>query len=197
MTLQPAIPNTRFSVAMVDADAIGPRPATSVIDLPLDPVDGGEIIKFAIKPSMWSPVIDSFGWLLASVVLAIVCITAEVGMTGVSPQTTAQIILGVGAARLGLAAIRWVSCWYVLTNRRVVEIRGVRSPRVTSAMLLDIRNTYLTSAVHERALRLGTITFVSNRDGDRPWHWKHVSEPEEIHLRVRRAIENAIDSLQR
>jgi len=142
-------------------------------------------------------VIESFGWLLASIVLAGVCIASEVGLTGVTPQTTAQIIVCVGLVRLGLAIVRWVSRWYVLTNRRVVEISGIKSPRVTSAMLVDVRNTYLTSAVHERALRLGTITFVSNRGSDRPWQWKHVAEPDEVHAAIRRSIENAIDSTNR
>ena len=185
------------NVAMVDGDAIGARRVDAVVDLPLDPVDDGEIIKFAVKPSMWSPLLESSGWLGACVVLALLCITARVGVTNLSPQTTAQMILGVGALRLGLAIVRWVSCWYVLTNRRVVEIRGIRSPTVTSAMLLDVRNTYLSSAVYEKPLHLGTITFVSNRDSDRPWQWKHLAEPEQIHARVRRAIENAIDSLSR
>jgi len=195
MLAPPITAGSRGGLAAVDSDAVKRAPAAALLDLPLDAVDGGEIIIFAVKPSMLAPVFDSIVWLLAGVAMAVACLLGGWGLSHLSPTLTAQLILALVAARLLIAIIRWVSCWYVLTNRRVVEITGVRSPQVTSAMLVDIRNTYVASVLYERPLKLGTITFVSQRDSDRPWSWTHVREPEDIHRAIRKAIENAIDSM--
>ncbi len=196
MVLAPPITaGSRGGLAAVDSDAVQRAPAAALLDFPLDAVDGGEIIIFAIKPSMWAPVFDSCLWLLAAVGLAVSCLVWGWGLSNFSPQVTAQIILALAAARMLMAIIRWVSSWYVLTNRRVVEITGVRAPQVTSAMLVDIRNTYVAAAIYERPLRLGTITFVSQRDTDAPWSWAHVREPDDVHRAIRKAIENAIDAM--
>lgn len=185
----------RFTTSAVEAGARRAKPVSPVLDLPLDAVDGGEIIIFAIKPSMWSPVIESAAWLAGAIMLAVVCTLTAVEVGGMASPTLAQLIIAAAALRFAVATFRWVSCWYVLTNRRVVEIHGVRTPRVTSAMLIDIRNTGVTSMPHERLLRLGTITFVSKRPPDPPWQWKHLHDAAEAHAAIRRAIENALDAL--
>jgi hypothetical protein len=89
--------------------------------------------------------------------------------------------------------VRWAPRWYVLTNRRVLDIQGVRSPRIWSCLLTEIRNTYLNASPPEKLTGLGTITFVTDHPDEPPCHWRSVAKPEEVHAKIRRAIENAID----
>lgn len=161
--------------------------------LPGGVVDGGEIVILAIKPSMWKPVFESATWLVAACLLAAVLTKLGRPIPGLSLVSTAQLILLIGFARLGLAIFRWVPTWQVLTNRRIIDIHGVRAPEATSWMLIDIRNTYLRPSHAERLLGLGSILFVSKHDGEPPRAWRCIAKAEEVHARVRRAIEQAID----
>jgi hypothetical protein len=111
-----------------------------------------------------------------------------------SLTASAQIVLLVGLARLGWAIVRWVPSWYVLTNRRLIEIHGIRKPQIAATPLLQVRNTYVNASAIERYTATGTITYVTTDPHDRPRHWLTVAEPVDVHAQIRRAIENAIDA---
>jgi hypothetical protein len=102
-------------------------------------------------------------------------------------------VLLIALARVGLAVVRWVPTWYVLTNRRVLDVRGVRSPRISACLLVDVRNTYLRSSSAEKLTRLGTITFITDREDTASHIWRSIAKPDVVHAKIRRAIENAID----
>jgi len=188
----PPGPTGVFAAAADAAPQAVETPAPWMI-LPGGVIDGGEIVILAIKPSMWRPVLDSAPWLVTAVALTIFLTALGVSIPGLSVATTAQVVLLVGFAPLGLAIMRWVPCWHVLTNRRIIDIQGVRQPEVHSCSLLDIRNTYLHISPVDRSLRLGTITFVMARDDQPPRFWRSIAKPDEVHAKIRRAIENAID----
>ena len=125
--------------------------------------------------------------------MAILITALERPLPGWSMTASAQLLLLVGFVRLGVAVVRWIPAWYVLTNRRVIEIRGVRAPRIASCMLIQVRNTYLNATWAEKAAQLGTITFVTE-DPQKPAQiWHSIPKSVEVHAEVRRAIENAID----
>lgn len=191
----PQVPQECLAVSAVEANPATAATRRSPASLPLDALDGGELIILAIKPAALSPVFESAGWLAAMAMLAVCVIFAQTGSTPLVPASFAQICLGVAALRLVLAVVRWSATWYVLTNRRVLLISGIRSPRIASLALVDVRNTCLTAAPHEKLTRLSTITFIPRTDQGTAWSWKHLHNGEEVHRRVRRAIENAIDLL--
>ena len=161
------------------------------MELPSELIDGNEIIILAIKPSMWQPVFDSGAWLIASCVFAILAVWMGRPIAGLSVVTTAQLILLVGAARLGFAVVRWVPSWYVLTNRRVIDVQGVRRPRVNACLLVDIGDTHLSKTLPEKLTRLGTITLLGREEDGWQSEWCSISSPETIHNRIRRAIRDA------
>ena len=167
--------------------------ATDWARLPGGVVDGGEIVVLAIRPSMWRPLFDSAPWLVTCCLLAAVLIWLGRPISGLSLTATAQLILLAGFVRLGFAVVRWVSMWYVLTNRRILDIRGVRAPQIWSCLLIQARNTYLNASPVEKLTGLGTITFVTDRPDEPPRQWQSVAKPQEVHAKIRRAIENAID----
>ncbi|MCO6439063.1 MAG: PH domain-containing protein [Phycisphaerae bacterium] len=183
-----------FSATMTDsptgAGELDARPWT---ELPGGVVDGGEIILLAIKPSMWRPATSAGGWVIAACLLAALCAWFDQPLPGFSVIVTIQVAMLLGALPLGIAILRWIATWYVLTNRRVLTVEGVRSPSIRACLLVELRNTYLHAEPIERQLGLGTITLVTNREHEPPQRWRSISSPEEVHERIRRAIENAID----
>jgi hypothetical protein len=99
----------------------------------------------------------------------------------------------VAALRFAAAVIRWVTMWHLLTNRRIIDVHGVRTPIIRSCLLVHLRNTYVRSSPVERALGLGTILLVTDEPEHSPHVWASIPHPEETHAKVRRAIEAALD----
>jgi len=165
--------------------------------LPRGVVDGSEIVLLAIKPSMIRPILESGGWVLLCLTLASVVTWARLSLAGLSVLATAQVLLLLAVARFSFAVMHWASTWYVLTNRRVLDIQGIRTPSVWSCPLVAVRNTYLRVSAAERLGRTGSITFVPEPAGEEtapaPRAWRCVAQPELIHDRIRRAIESAFD----
>ncbi len=184
---------TEFATAMSEAPSQASGVAARWATLPGGLIDGGEIVVFAIKPSLWRPVFDSAGWLATCAVFAVTSTMIGLRLPGLSPSTTAQLVLLIGCTGLGLAVVRWTTTWHVLTNRRIIDIHGVRTPRIASCLLIHVRNTYLHSSMHEKAIRVGTITFVTDEADRLPHVWRSIAHPDEVHAKIRRAIENAID----
>lgn len=184
-----------FSAAAVsDGPAASARPAVAPwAEIPGGVIDGGEIVILAIKPSMWRPLFDSAAWMVGSWIVAALLTYLDKPITGLSMATTVQIVLMGGIVGLGLAILRWIPTWYVLTNRRIIHIHGIRTPRIDSCELLDVRNTFVLVGIEEKITNLGSITFVMDKAASRPRTWRSVQRPLEVHARVRRAIENAID----
>ena len=104
----------------------------------------------------------------------------------------AEIALAAAALRIGVAMMQWVSRVYVLTNRRIMRIRGVLKADLFECPLVQVIGTQVTIGPHEALTRLGTIRF-NTGDNVADGSWYHVTRPHEVHAEVRRAVERAID----
>ncbi len=182
-----------FSAVTSEAPPRASKAATRWTALPGEIIDGGEIVVLAIKPSMWRPVFDSAPWIVTCCLLVVVLTWLGRPIPGWSPTITAQVILLVALARVGLDVVRWIPTWYVLTNRRIIDVHGVRSPRISSCPLINIRNTYVQPSPAERLAHLGTIILVADHKDEVSHIWQSVANADEVHAKIRRAIENAID----
>jgi hypothetical protein len=127
-------------------------------------------------------------------VLLVLSAAGSIRLGGLSPKLAAELACLMIAARVGVALLRWVSRFYVLTNRRVMRLRGVFRADVCSCLLLDVRNTRVIRGLHERAAKLGTLEFISDKLAGLDPHWYNIAKSDEVHARVRRAIERAIDN---
>jgi len=194
-TVAPArqIAGTAFTATMSDAPSRASDVAARWTTLPGGVIDGGEIVILAIKPSLWRPVFDSAVWLAISAMFAVTLTMIGLPLSGLSPATTAQLVILIGFTGLGFALVRWTTTWHVLTNRRIIDIHGVRTPRIAACLLVHVRNTYLHASVPEKVTRIGTITFVTDEADRLPHLWRSIAHPDEVHAKIRRAIENAID----
>lgn len=182
-----------FSASTAEAPPGAADAVTSWTALPGGVVDGGEIVVLAIKPSMWKPALESAPWLVVAAVAAGFVASLRLPLPGLSIVGTIQILLLVGFARLGFSIARWIPTWHVLTNRRIIDVHGVRKPVIASCALVDIRNTFVQKGVAEQLLRLGSIAFSTMPACDRPIYWRTIADPDAVHAHIRRAIENALD----
>lgn len=195
MTLTPSMttPDALFAAAMSEAPAGVSAVTSRWTSVPGGVVDGGEIVLLATKPSPWHPVLESSAWLVTCALLATSLLMLGKTIPGLSTPASAQVILMVGIVRLGLAVIHWITTWHLLTNRRIIDVHGVRSPVIRSCLLIHVRNTYLRTSTVEKWLGLGTVLFVTDEPEHRPHLWPSVPYAEEVHAKIRRAIENALD----
>ena len=184
-------PTVIFSATATEAPPSRAEVKTSWTTLPGGVLDGGEIVILAIKPSMWRVLFDSAPWLLMCALLAGVLTGLGRPILGLSLTDTAQALMLLALCRVSFAILRWIPAWYVLTNRRIIDIRGVRTPRIRSCPLIDVEDTYLHTSTSEKAAQLGTITFKLDRKDEGPYVWQSIQQPGEVYAKVRSTIDNA------
>ena len=174
----------------------GEGPTGGVVGLPVQEVvprhllNGGEIVHFAIKPSPWFVLLASARWLAVGVLLMLAAGADLIPWP--FRWYVYQAAIWAPAARLAWATLDWVSRLYVLTNRRVMRIRGVFNVDLFECGLDRIQNTALALPLVERLLRVGTITFqTAAGSGGGAASWRVVARPLEIHEKLRQAIQRA------
>lgn len=158
--------------------------------LPAQLLDGDEIVILAIKPSLWFVVFTSARWMigLGVILTTTLWLGAPLGM---NKPLVVKAVLALAAARFGFALLQWVSRLYVLTNRRIMRLRGIFNVDLFECQLSKIQNTYLTMAWYERPASLGSIGFATAGTGGIEASWTHLNNPLEVHERVRSAIHRA------
>lgn len=159
--------------------------------LPVQLLDGDEVVIFAVKPSLWYVLFTSTRWLIA--VAVVIAMTGWLGplVPGVNASLVIKAALALAGARLGFALLQWVSRLYVLTNRRIMRLRGIFNVDLFECPLSKIQNTYLTMNWYERLATLGTVAFATAGTGGVEASWANVNNPLEVHERVRSAIHRA------
>jgi len=154
----------------------------------------GEAVILAVKPSGWFVPLTS---LPALAVLALLAVSGHylgrmISM-GLGPQAI-EVICGVLAAgRLVAACCQWAGMLYVLTNRRVLRIRGALKVSITGCGLTEIRHTAsLTTGLVERLAGVGTLFFQTDRGNLAGGEWQHISRPGEVLETINTAIRQAL-----
>jgi hypothetical protein len=160
--------------------------------LPGDLLHEDEVVIFAVKPSLWTVAFLSLRTVLAAA--AVVAAALLLGpalhlsrLTGRMVEAAAVVAL----ARVGFAFLQWVSRIYVLTNKRVIRIRGVFTIDIFQCALTRLQNTFLVMTLPQRFLRLGNIAFATAGTAGIEAVWRHVKEPLRVHQQLLRAINAA------
>ena len=160
--------------------------------VPAHLLDGGEIVILAIKPSLWFVPLTSARWILLGIGLL-----AAANISWVTPHVAGYLrmagYLGV-AGRLGWAMLQWVSRLYVLTNRRVMRLRGVFNVELFQCELTRVQSIVLSASWPERLARSGTILIqtagaLGSVGGMAAW--RIVARPLEVHKKLNDAIRRA------
>lgn len=163
------------------------RSATHLAEFNL--LNNSEIVILALKPSLSYVLLISGWWLIALLPLTILaCLSIQIGWF--TPQ--ARIVLAVCLAgmivRLAFALLQWQSRVYVLTNLRVLRIRGLFRVEMFQCSLLQVKDVLLVVSSLERFLGLGTIAFSDQSSAQPAAHWQNIRHPQQVHQQIIEAI---------
>jgi hypothetical protein len=153
----------------------------------------GEIVILAIKPSRWFVVLVSLPVLWAALLVGLVATIAGQAILGATSKNTVWAICAAAAAlRLLLACVQWAGRWYILTNFRLVQVRGLFRTDVTHHDLVRVAKTFVHLGATGRVLpSVGSLLFDTLDGADRPPPWIHILRPAEIEEIVDQAIRHA------
>ncbi len=150
-----------------------------------------EIVLLVVRPSTWLIVVSSFRF---CVIVGLIGIALNKSHW-ISSLTQRESLLGVAVAlvmvRLVWALMAWTSHMYLLTNYRIVSLRGVQHMQVFQASLRKITRATLFQRWFEKILGLGTIGFSCAEEIDPASLWLMISRPKEVHAQITEALRRA------
>ncbi len=157
-----------------------PRAATL---LPAELLQGGETIVLLLKPSAWWILLRSFRALTAMAVCFALLIWMRMNsyFTVVARRDLMILCFGLVTVFLFWQFLDWLSRVYVLTDRRVIRVKGVVRVQVFEAALRRIQHTDTTFSLPERLLGLGTVSFSTAGTGGVEASWQAIANPLEVH----------------
>ncbi len=158
--------------------------------LPADLLQGGEIIILLLKPSPLYIVLGCLGSLAVIIGFAAVLLLVQPWFNIGAHARSDIIALAVALCglRIGWQTLEWLSRTYVLTDRRVIRIRGVLRVEMFQAPLCHVQHTEVMFTVPERLLGLGSISFATSGSAYPEAYWVMVKRPLAIHRRILQAI---------
>ena len=151
----------------------------------------GEIIILAIKPSNWFVLIGSLPVLASAAVVAIVAYVVSLYHASAHGQVMWSLCAAVVLVRMVAACWQWLGRTYVLTNRRIITIRGLLRVQWVAAELTDIEEVTPAAALPERLVGTGSIFCLTGSDRSAAVAWNTISRPGEVHEIILDAIDRA------
>lgn len=154
-------------------------------------LDGDELVQLTLKPSLWMIPLVSFHFAAAVGLLAAALWIAPPGPWTGAARAVALLLAGLGVGRVGLAVLQWASQVYVLTNRRVLSVRGAWNVSIASCPLARIGRIDLHAAWFQKMLGLGTIAMGTAGERGEAVIWEHIANPAEVYELLVAAIRRA------
>ena len=155
--------------------------APPAVALPHNLIQDGEQIVLAIKPSLFFIVLTCLPFFLAAALVAVGAKVLDEWLPAVPLRLVATVAVLSCLGRLIVAGLQWLARFYVLTDRRVLRIRGVLSVQIFECPLTRIQNTSLVMTLAERVVGLGTLYFATAGTAGYEAAWLMIAKPREVH----------------
>lgn len=151
---------------------------------------GNEIVILLVRPSVWYLLASSLRFSTVVVLVAVWLGPRAMAYHWLQFQTLVTLSAILIAVRIAYAIMDWLSHWYMLTNCRIITIKGVRQPIFFQASLSKLSDVQLIRTPLERLLGLGSIGFStdSHINPDSLWHW--IARPERVHQQIVRTMQD-------
>jgi hypothetical protein len=157
--------------------------------LPADLIQGDEIIILLLKPSVWFIVLSILNGLGLIALLAAAALWAEPYFPDFYGSRDVYTLAMIAAlARVVWQSFEWLGRLYVLTDRRVIRVKGVLRVQVFQAELRNIQHTEVIFQLRERLFGLGTLAFATSGTAYPEAYWFMIDRPLAVHRRVLQAI---------
>lgn len=164
-------------------------PATIVPDKLLD---AGEVVILAVKPSFWFVLIASAPALSAALGVAMLAYALQnLGVEWVSTKVVVLICSAVALAKIMASCVQWAGRLYVLTNVRLMRIRGVLRADIFQCPLKQVRRFSMVASPAERVLGVASIWFEVEGSTAPETAWLHLAQPSEVHQVLSETINRA------
>jgi len=158
--------------------------------IPAELLQPSEIIILLIKPSPWYILLSSLG-VLALIAIACTILVLLHGRGHLGFASRNDFILaavGVALTKLFWQFLDWLSRLYVLTDQRIIRVKGVVRVQVFETQLKNVQHTDTIFTFRERLFGLGTIAFATSGTATTEAAWLMVAQPLEVHRIVVQAI---------
>jgi len=159
--------------------------------VPAGLLEGGELVILALKPSGWFVLVSSLPLLLSAGAVAAVAYLMSFSDYFRDPEVVWYFCAAVALLRLMVASWQWLGRTYVLTNRRIVSIRGLVRVQLAAAGLPRVREALLAASLSERVVGAGSIYCLLDPDAPPTVAWQTVARPAEVHEVILEAIGRA------
>ncbi len=159
--------------------------------VPADLLSGGEIIILAIKPSGWFVLLASLPVVISAVFVAVIAYVVDIYSGWSAAEAVICLCAAIVVIRVTGACWQWLGRTYVLTNLRIVTVRGLVHVRVSAAALAGIRRAELTATIAERLCGAGSVYCMTDSENAPAVAWNTIAHPAEVHEIVMEAIERA------
>jgi uncharacterized membrane protein YdbT with pleckstrin-like domain len=159
--------------------------------LPEQLLQPNEIIVLLIKPSLLYVVLAG----LRFIFIVLTLLTAGIWMRNngyslpIDKQDMVMLAMGLISLRLAWHFMEWLSRVYVLTDRRIIRVKGVIHINVFEAPLKKVQHTETQFTLRERMFGLGTITFATAGTGMAEASWYMIANPLEAHRIVVKTLD--------
>lgn len=174
----------------------GTAPPTAVEDpraaamLPEQLLHEGEIIILLLKPSPWFILLECLpmlGWI--GLFLTAGLVLASQGWYVIGRTDMVLAALTLAGLRLFWQFLEWLSRVYVLTDRRIVRVRGVVRVQVFECALSRVQHTQVIFNLRERLLGLGSIYIATAGTVGADVSWRMLSRPLEVHQIILKTLD--------
>jgi len=163
--------------------------------MPREMLHDDEVVLILTKPSLWFVVITGFRFVLTVLLLGILAVKL-VGVGGASSLNISSSAIATATALIALgrliwALLVWSSHIYMLTNQRVVTIKGVINTTMYQANLRKLQRTILWRPWYLRIFGIGTIGFATAATNHSDSTWVMLSRPLATHEAIVAAVNKA------
>ncbi len=165
-------------------------PAYLAAGVPHELLHGDEIILLLTKPSLWFLLLTTFRFCLTTVLLGVIAVRllAMASTTYLSPTAVAAITVVICLGRLVWAILVWTSHVYMLTDRRIVTIKGVINVTLVQTNLRKVQRTELYRPWLFRIFGIGSLGIATAATTSFDATWVMIARPLATHEQIVAAI---------
>ncbi len=150
--------------------------------LPARLIQDGEEVILALKPGGFFILLASGPFILAVFVLGVAAYSLDsFNIIQLPLHSVALLCVASALVRILLSCLQWLSRVYVLTNHRIIRVKGVLRISIFECPLSRIQNTVLSLSFGERVFGLGTVLFATAGTGRMEAGWVMIAKPTEVH----------------
>jgi len=166
--------------------------ATGEAAVPEQLLNEGEVVILALKPSIWFVVLNAWpAIVVATTVMALGYAFLPTVEPNVAPRLLVTLCLTAVLIQLLISCCQWTGRLYILTNVRVIRVRGVFRVDVFQCPLKKVQMAVLAAGRLERMVGVGSIMFQAEGNTAQEPGWLYISRPAEVNEMVQEALRRA------